>query len=65
LPAVHPQIAIRFVGANMEIGWSPAVGTLESTDDLSGTWSPVTPSNPPGLHITTPEGNRFYRVTVP
>jgi hypothetical protein len=66
VPAVHPQVSINFVGGNLEVSWNPALGTLEATDNLNGTWLPVSPSNPPGLHITTPAGNhRFYRVTVP
>jgi hypothetical protein len=66
VPPVHPQVSINFVGGNLEVSWNPALGMLESTDNLNGTWLPVTPSNPPGLHITTPAGNhRFYRVTVP
>jgi hypothetical protein len=66
MPAVHPRLSIGLNAGNVEISWSPAVGTLESTDDLAGTWSTVTPSNPPNLHVTpASEMKQFYRVMVP
>ena len=65
-PALQPEISITVNAGNLEIRWQPAVGTLLSTDDVNGTWNPVTVSNPPNLHVTPVSGPRqFFRVVVP
>ena len=65
-PVLQPAITVTVNAGNLEVRWLPAVGTLLSTDDLNGTWSPVNVSNPPNLHVT-PLGDpkRFFRVVVP
>lgn len=65
-PVLQPEVTVTLNGGNVEVRWSPAVGTLLSTDSLNGDWAPVTVSNPPNLHITPVSApKRFFRVVVP
>ena len=65
-PAIHPRLTISVTGGTMELNWSPAVGRVESTDDLTGSWTPLTSSDPPGQHIApASDPRRFFRVVVP
>jgi hypothetical protein len=63
---VQPEVTVTLNGGNLEVRWLPAVGTLLSTDDLNGSWTPVTVSDPPNLHITpVSDPKRFFQVVVP
>ncbi len=65
-PVIRSRMIIRLNGADAEIIWSPAGGTLEYSDDLSGGWSPVLEVyGPDRLFTSVSELRRFYRVVMP
>ncbi len=60
-----PKLTATKSGNNVTISWSPAGGTLQSTDSLSGTptWTNVGTTNP--ATVTIGSGMKFYRVVTP
>ncbi len=54
-------LAAKIVGTNVEISWSPAGGTLQSSPVLGpdAVWTDVGTANP---YTTTAAGTRFFRV---
>lgn len=58
------QVTAARSGANLSISWSPAGGTLQSANALTGQasdWTDVGPTNPATVPIGA-TGNKFYRV---
>jgi hypothetical protein len=47
-------------GGKLQLSWSQ--GTLQSTTNLPGPWSPVTNATPPTFIVTPSESQQFYRV---
>jgi uncharacterized repeat protein (TIGR02543 family) len=62
---VPPTLSITLQGTQIEIGWTPDVGTLETSPVLgpAAVWTPVGTDNPVSLPID--DTNRFYRVVMP
>jgi hypothetical protein len=62
---VRPTPSITLHGTQIEIAWTPAGGTLESSPELgpAAEWGPVDTNNPVLLPINHP--TRFYRVAIP
>lgn len=64
--ATAARLAITFQPDRKHLGisWSPAGGSLQSSESVSGPWSNVGIENP-ALLPATPIENRFYRVLMP
>jgi hypothetical protein len=62
----RPRLTIQVNAGQADIRWMPTGGTLESTDDLNGTWVPVMDVLTAGHHVVPASSlKNFYRVTVP
>jgi hypothetical protein len=65
-PTTRPRLELRIAGEDLELTWSPASATLETAVTMSGPWSVITPSDPPGRHLTPRvDPQRFYRLVAP
>jgi hypothetical protein len=59
--AVRPTLNVTKSGTNLVISWTGSGFTLESTDRLGASWSPVTNQSNP-FPVTPSEAMRFYRL---
>ena len=59
--AVRPTLNVTKSGTNLVIYWTGSGFTLESTDRLGASWSPVTNQSNP-FPVTPSEAMRFYRL---
>jgi hypothetical protein len=65
-PTTRPRLELRIAGEDLELTWSPASAALETSVTMSGPWSVITPSDPPGRHLTPRvDPQRFYRLVAP
>jgi hypothetical protein len=62
--AIASSLRISLANQNVTILWSPAVGTLQSLDNLTGAWQDVSPQPAVGGPYSVPASaaSRFYRV---
>ena len=61
-----PRLSVRLVGGRLTLNWTLEAGTLEASDDPSGSWNPVLEAHPPGQYVTPAgEAKKFYRVSLP
>ncbi|MBI5388422.1 MAG: hypothetical protein HZA90_27470 [Verrucomicrobia bacterium] len=56
------RLTIQRAGGEVELSW-PA-GTLEWTESLGGTWTPVNGATPPSYRVIPTGTNKFYRVKL-
>jgi hypothetical protein len=60
-PTTRATLTVTRKTGGVEISWN-APGTLESTDKLGTSWSPVTGAGAGPFTETSPTGTRFYRI---
>lgn len=56
------KITFQVTGGNLVLGWTS--GTLESADEVTGSWSPVTGASAPSHPVTPNAARKFYRVKL-
>jgi len=61
--AVEPvTLTIGWSGANLQLNWTS--GTLQSADEITGPWAPVTGASAPTYQVTPTASKKFYRVQM-
>jgi hypothetical protein len=62
-PSNNPKLSASISGGNINISWTPAGGTLQSTPVLGkgATWTPVGTANPASVPISGAT-SKFFRV---
>ena len=55
-------LSVERVGTALQLNWSS--GTLQSADDITGPWTPVTGASAPSFQVTPTAAKKFYRVQL-
>jgi len=59
---VTVTLGLQRVGAALQLNWTS--GTLQSADNVTGPWTPVTGASVPSYQVTPTATKKFYRVQL-